>query len=69
MKKYQSKVTQQGRNKYLEYLIDTSFQGVNGVFVLSFEDSRVRESYKQYFLSAVEIKDYNTMIDEENVFD
>ena len=69
MKKYQSKVTQQGRNKYLEYLIDTSFQEVNRVFVLSFEDSRVRESYKQYFLSAVEIKDYNTMIDEENVFD
>ena len=69
MKKYQSKVTQQGRNKYLEYLIDTNFQGVNRVFVLSFEDSRVRESYKQYFLSAVEIKDYNTMIDEENVFD
>ena len=69
MKKYQSKVTQQGRNKYLEYLIDTNFQGVNRVFVLSFEDSRVRESYKQYFLSAVEIKDYNTMIDEEDVFD
>ena len=39
--KYQSKVTQQTRNRNLDLLIDPSFQGVNRLFVLSFEHSRV----------------------------
>ena len=60
--KYQSKVTQQILNRYLGFLIDPSFQGVNRLFVLSFEDSRLRESYKQFFLLTVEKKDYNVMI-------
>ena len=57
LNKYQSKVTQHARNRYLEILIDLSFHRVNRLFVLSFEDSRVRENYWQYFLLTVEIKD------------
>ena len=38
-------------------------------FVLSFKDSRVWESYKQYFFLTLEIKDYNTTIDKRNFFD
>ena len=33
--KYQSKVIQQTRNRNLDFLLDTNFQGVNRLFVLS----------------------------------
>ena len=36
--KYQSKVTVQERNRYLD-VQDTSLQGVNRLFVLSFENT------------------------------
>ena len=65
--KYQSKVTQHTLNK--NFLIDQSFQEVNRLFVLSFEDGRDRESYKKYFRPTVEIKDYNVVIDGKNFFD
>ena len=61
--KYQSELTLQTRNRYLNYLIDQSFQGVKRLFVLSFENDAHRRSYKRYFLPTVEIKDYNVMID------
>ena len=62
--KYQSEPTLQTQNRYPNYLIDPSFQGINGLFVLSFESDEHRRSYKRYFLPAVEIKGYNIMIDE-----
>ena len=34
--KYLAKTTNQAQNRYLEFLIDPSFQGVNTLFVLSF---------------------------------
>ena len=37
--KYQSKTTIQAQNQYLDYLTDSSFQGVNKLFVMSFEDN------------------------------
>ena len=37
--KYQSKVTIQAPNSYLDYLIDPSFQGVNRLFVFLFENT------------------------------
>ena len=37
--KYQSKAKVQAQNQYLDYLIDPFFQGVNRLFVLSFEDN------------------------------
>ena len=57
--KYLSQVTQQTLNRNLDFLIDTSFQGVNRLFGLNFEERRVRESYNQYFPRNVERKDYN----------
>ena len=44
--KYQPKVTAQERNQYLDYLFDPSFQGVNRLFVLSFENNACQTSYK-----------------------
>ena len=51
------------------FLIYAIFQGVNRLFVLSFENRAIQESCKQYFLPTVEIKDYNLMIDGRNFFD
>ena len=45
-----------------------SFQGINGLFVLAFENDTYRTSSKRYNLPNVEIKDYNFMIDEKKCF-
>ena len=44
------------QNQYLDYLIDPTFQGVNRLFVLPFENEAQRISYKRYYLPIVEIK-------------
>ena len=67
--KYQSKTSTERQNQYLDYLIDPSFQGENRLFVLSFEDEAQRKCYKSYYLPTVETKNYNVMIDGQNVFD
>ena len=67
--KYQSKVTVQEQNRYLDFLIDPSFQIVNRPFVLSFENNGGRTSYTRYYLPLVEIKGYNVMIYIRNFFD
>ena len=59
--KHQSKVSMQMPNPYLDYIIDRSFQGVNGVFALSFENSTHRTMHTKHL--TVEIKDYNVIID------
>ena len=65
--KYQSKITIQVTNPYLDYLIDPSFQGVNRLFVLSFENNTNRTVHTKY-LRTVEKRD-NIMIDGQNFFD
>ena len=62
--KYQSKTTTQNTpNQCLDYLIDTSFQGVNRLFVLPFNANDIRTVYSRYYLPAAKVKDYNVMID------
>ena len=60
--KYQSKKPIERPNGYLDYLIDPSFQGVNRVFVLSFDDNAHRTRHTGCFLTKVEIEKYNVMI-------
>ena len=59
----------QAQNQYLDYLINSSFQGVNRFFVLSFKNNTNRTGHKWYFLIKVEIKDYNVTICGQNIFD
>ena len=54
--KYQSKVTMQVPNPYLDYLIDPSFQGVNRLFFLSFENTTDITVHTKYYHPTVEIK-------------
>ena len=67
--KYLSKPELLARNPNLNHLIEPSFQGVNRLFVLAFENDDDRTSDDEYYLPTVEIKDYNIMINGENVFD
>ena len=67
--KYKSSIKTNAQNRYLNHLLDPSFQGVNRLFVLSFENEDDRTSHSTYYLPKVEIKDYNVMIDGRNFFD
>ena len=67
--KYFSKPELLAQNPNLNHLIEPSFQGVNRLFVLAFENDDDRTSDDQYYLPTVEIKDYNIMINGGNFFD
>ena len=67
--KYHPKKSIERPNQHLDYLIDPIFQGVNRLFVLSFENELKRGSYKQYNLLTGEIKYYNVIINGQNFFD
>ena len=67
--KYLSKPELLRRNPNLNYLIEPSFQGVNKLFILAFENDTQRTSHSGYYLPSVEIKTYDTVINGENIFD
>ena len=53
----------------MNHLVESSFQGVNKIFVFAFENDAQRTSNKKYYLPNVEIKGQNVMIDGKNIFD
>ena len=67
--KYLSKPEVLGQNPNLNHLIQASFQGVNRLFVLAFENDEDRTDHEKSYLPTVEIKDYNIVINGENFFD
>ena len=67
--KYLSKPELLIRNPNLNHLVEPSFQGVNRLFVLAFENDTQRTSAKGYYLPNIEIKDCNIMINGPNFFD
>ena len=67
--KYLSKPELLVQNQNLNHLVEPSFQGVNRLFVLAFENDDDRTSDDKHCLPTVEIKDYNIMINGENFFD
>ena len=67
--KYLSKPELLAQNPNLNHLVEPSFQGVNRLFVLAFENDDDRTSDDLYYLATIEIKDYNIMINGENFFD
>ena len=66
--KYLSKPDLLAQNPNLNHLVEPSFQGVNRLFVLAFENDDNRTSSDLYYLPTIEMKDYN-MINGENFFD
>ena len=68
-KKYLSKPELLAQNANLNHLVEQSFQGVNRLFILAFENDDQRTRTNGYYLPNVEIKNYNIMINGENFFD
>ena len=66
--KYLSKSELLAQNPNLNHLVEPSFQGVNRLFVLAFENDAQRTSSKGYYLPNVKIKNNNVMINGENFF-
>ena len=66
--KYQAKVSTEGENQFLDFLIDPSFQGVNRLFVLSFENEGDRKVQTGYYFRTVETKHYKVMINVNKLF-
>ena len=65
-------MTVQPQNNNLNYLIDPTFTNVSRLFVLSFARTDTgdnRDSFSDYYVSNVEIKDFNVLIDEKHFFD
>ena len=69
LNKYLSKPELLARNTNLNHLVEPSFQGINILFILAFENHTQRTSHSGYYLTNVELKDYNIMINGENFFD
>ena len=69
--KYQSKVSTERQSKYLDLLIDPTFQGVDRIFffLFLFENEINRKVHKRYYPPNVEIKDSNVMTDGKNFSD
>ena len=68
LSKYQPDPKTYEQNRYFSHLVNPSFQGVNRLFVFSFENENDRTLHSTHYLQKVEIKDYNVMIDGKNFF-
>ena len=60
--------------KYIRELLDSSYQGVQRLFVLTYDntagnDQISTDSYKNYFLPRIKIENYNIEIDGKNFYD
>ena len=66
--KYKSQITVQPQNNNLNYLIDPTFTNNNRLFVLLFTRNNAgdnRDTFSQYYLPNVEIKDFNVLLVEK----
>ena len=68
MEQISVKVSIQAPKPYLDLSIDSRFQGVDRLFLLSFKNNGDRKVNTKYYLPTVEIKVYNVMIDDQNSF-
>ena len=62
-------MTTEEANNNLNILIDPTFTNVNRLFVLAYQTADDRQSYSQFYLPKVMVKDYNVIIDKLAFFD
>ena len=67
--KYRSQMTTEAVNNNLNILIDPTFTNVNRLFVLVYQNADDRQSFSQFYLPRVMVKDYNVIIDKLAFFD
>ena len=62
-------MTTEAVNNNLNILIDPTFTNVNRLFVLAYQNADDRQSFSQFYLPNVMVKDYNVIIDKLAFFD
>ena len=62
-------MTTEAINNNLNILIDPTFTNFNRLFVLSYQNGDDRQSFSQFYLPKVMVKDYNIIIDKLAFFD
>ena len=67
--KYRPQITTEAVNNNLNNLIDPTFTNVNRLFVLAYQTANDRQSYSQFYLPRVMVKDFNVIIDKLAFFD
>ena len=67
--KYRSQMTTEAVNNNLNILIDPTFTNVNRLFVLAYQNVDDRQSFSQFYLPNVMVKDFNVIIDKLAFFD
>ena len=67
--KYRSQMFTGTANDNLNILIDPTFTNVNRLFVLAYQNNDNRQSFSEFYLPRVMIKDYNVIIDKLAFFD
>ena len=67
--KYRSQMTTEAINNNLNILIDPTFTNVNRLFVLAYQTANDRQSFSQFYLPRVMVKDVNVIIDKLAFFD
>ena len=67
--KYRSQMITEAVNNNLNILIDPTFTNVNRLFVLAYRTADDRQSFSQFYLPNVMVKDCNVIIDKLAFFD
>ena len=67
--KYRSQMSTEPANNNLNILIDPTFTNVKRLFVLAYHTAANRQSFSQFYMPRVMIKDFNVIIDKLVFFD
>ena len=67
--RYRSQMTTEAVNNNLNLLINPTFTNVNRLFVLAYQNADDRQSFCQFYLPKVLVKDFNVIIDKLAFFD
>ena len=67
--KYRSQMTTVAIDNSLNILIDPTFTNVDRLFVIAYQNADDRQSFSQFYLPKVTVKDYNVIIDTLAFFD
>ena len=67
--KYKSQMTTEAISNNLNILIDPTFTNVNRLFVLAYQTANDRQSFSQFYLPRVMVKDFNVIIYKLAFFD
>ena len=62
-------MTTEAINNNLNILIDPTFTNVNRLFVLAYQTANDRQSFSQFYLPRVMVKDFNVITDKLAFFD